>query len=57
MENTLANITFRFERSTKNKHRYTAVDPQACVSEIYISKLAMPQPMGEVQITIAIHKA
>ena len=45
-------IKMLFERSTKNKHRFVAQDPNAAVSECYVAKSYMLAPVPEIQVTI-----
>lgn len=46
-------IQMNFERSTKNKHRYTAADESAAVSEVYVAKSYMLAPLPTIKVTIS----
>lgn len=49
-------VTFEFERSTKNTHRYNETSnnggPTTVIGALYIQKSAMPEPVQTIRVTI-----
>lgn len=50
-------LKFQFKYSTKNKHRYEAVDPNSPISEIYPTKAFLPAttPMPEITLVVKVN--
>lgn len=47
------NSNMRYDYSTKNFHRFTKVAGNG-VSEVYVPRADMPQPVAEINVTVAV---
>jgi hypothetical protein len=50
-------VAMRYDYSTKNFHRFVTTVPGGAVNEVYVPRSAMPQPVTEISVTVAVTNA